>query len=184
MTVPTRLADLDAPRRRRELARSVLRVLLTWTVLTVGYFAVPTRAPRDGATIVVTVVGTSVFLALLGWQLRRILRAELPELRAVEAVGSLTAVFLVVVASTYWTMSAVDPANFSEPLTRVSAMYLTVATATTVGFGDVAALSDAARAIVTVQMLLDVILLAVLVRAIFRVARVSLRTERQLDAGE
>ncbi len=116
-----------------------LWVVLSWLVLFGAYFAAPDRAPRDGATVVATALGSLVFLAFLGWQVRRILRAELPELRAVEAVGSLTAVFVVLFASIYWTMSAVDPAQFSEPLDRVSALYFTVATATTVGFGDVVA---------------------------------------------
>ena len=181
---PTRIADLDVPRRRRELTRSLLWVTLTWVVLSAAYFAAPTKAPRDGATLVATVVGALVFVAFLGWQLRRILRAELPELRAIEAVGSLAAVFLVAVASVYWTMSAVDPAQFSEPLNRISALYFTMATAATVGFGDVVAVGDEARALVTVQMVLDIVLLAVLVRVVFSLAQHSLRADgKGSDAG-
>lgn len=177
---PTRVADLDASRRRRELIRSLVWVTVTWAVLGTAYYVAPARVPRDGATIVATVVGSVVFVAFLAWQLRRILRAELPELRAVEAVGSLAALFLVASAAVYWTMSAVNPAQFSEPLDRITALYFTVATAATVGFGDVVAVGDAARALVTVQMVLDIVLLAVLVRVVFSVAKLTLRDH---DAG-
>jgi voltage-gated potassium channel len=181
---PTRFAALDARRRRRELARSLLWVAVTWLVLGAAYFAAPTRVPRDGGTIIATIVGAVIFLAVLGWQLRRIVRAELPELRAVEAVGTLVAVFVVLVAAVYWTMSAINPAEFSEPLNRISAMYLAVATATTVGFGDVSAEGDAARAMVTAQMVLDIVLLASLARAIFTLARMELRGDGETPDGE
>ncbi|MCB2177484.1 MAG: potassium channel family protein [Actinomycetales bacterium] len=171
---PTRIGDLEPRLRRRALARSAVWVVLSWLVLFGVYFAAPDRVPKDGATVVATALGTLVFLAFLGWQVRRILRAELPQLRAAEAVGVLTAVFVVLFASIYWVMSAVDPAQFTEPLDRVSALYFTVAVATTVGFGDIVAVSPAARGLVTIQMVLDVALLAVLVRLAFTLAKVSL----------
>lgn len=171
---PTRIGDLEPHLRRRALARSAAWVATTWLVLFGAYFAAPDGVPKDGATFVATGLGALVFLAFLGWQVRRILRAELPQLRAAEAVGGLTAVFVVLFASIYWVMSAVSPAQFTEPLDRVSSLYFTVSVATTVGFGDIVAVSPAARGLVTVQMVLDVALLAVLVRLVFTLAKLSL----------
>jgi hypothetical protein len=54
---------------------------------------------------------------------------------------------------------------------RVSAFYFTVTILSTVGFGDIAADSDLARLLVTVQMLLDLTLLAVVVRVFFSAAK-------------
>ncbi len=178
---PTRIGDLDSRRRRRALVRSAAWVALTWLVLFGAYFAAPDRVPRGGATVVATVLGALVFLVSLGWQVRRILQAELPQLRAAEAAGTLTAVFVVLFASIYWVMSAVNPAQFSEPLDRVSALYFTVAVVTTVGFGDVVAVGTAARGLVTIQMILDVALLAVLVRLVFTLAKVSLAKDEPRD---
>ena len=48
---------------------------------------------------------------------------------------------------------------FSEPLTRTSALYFSVTVFSTVGFGDITAKTDAARLVVTAQMLLDLLLL-------------------------
>lgn len=179
---PTRIGELDPSRRRRALARSATWVVLSWLVLFGAYFAAPDRVPKDGATVVATVLGTLVFVAFLGWQVRRILTAELPQLRAAEAVGTLPAVFVVLFASIYWLMSAANPAQFTEPMDRISALYFTVAVVTTVGFGDIAAVSSAARGLVTIQMVLDVALLAVLVRLVFTLAKISLAKGDSPDA--
>ena len=54
-------------------------------------------------------------------------------------------------------------------------MYYTVSTISTVGFGDIAAQSDAARALVTLQMLFDLALIAGLVRLIILATRTGLQ---------
>ena len=68
------------------------------------------------------------------------------------AETSLFAVFVVVFAWTYLTMARSDPATFTQPLTRVSALYLTVTVFSTVGFGDITPVTDAARVTVMAQM--------------------------------
>jgi hypothetical protein len=63
--------------------------------------------------------------------------------------------------------------NFSKPLDRMAAIYFTVTVLSTVGFGDITAQSDVARLIVTIQMLLDLTLIAIIVRVYFGAARAS-----------
>jgi hypothetical protein len=67
--------------------------------------------------------------------------------------------------------------SFTEHLDRVGALYYTVSTLSTVGFGDIAARSDAARILVTVQMLFDLALIGVLVRLVILVTRAGLRRQ-------
>jgi hypothetical protein len=55
-------------------------------------------------------------------------------------------------ASAYWVLSTQSPANFSEQLSRIDAIYFAVTTFTTTGFGDVIPTSQSARALVTGQM--------------------------------
>jgi hypothetical protein len=63
-------------------------------------------------------------------------------------------------------MAGANPANFStQPLTRTDALYFTVTVFATVGFGDITAVSQSARLVVTVQMLLDLLALGLVVRA-------------------
>ena len=49
--------------------------------------------------------------------------------------------------------------NFTEPLTRADALHLSTTVFTSVGFGDISAVSEAARLLVTLQMILDLLLL-------------------------
>ncbi len=69
-------------------------------------------------------------------------------------------------------------------------MYYTVSTISTVGFGDIAAESDAARTLVTVQMLFDLALIAGLVRLVIVATRTGLQRQsvsrelRETDAEQ
>ena len=46
-------------------------------------------------------------------------------------------IFIVVFAWTYLTLARSDATGFSQPLTRISALYFTVTVFSTVGFGDI-----------------------------------------------
>ena len=78
---------------------------------------------------------------------------------------------------TYLTLSRAEPQSFSEDLGRVDAMYYTVSTVATVGFGDITPDSTAARVVVTFQMLLDLALIAGLVRLVVLATRTGLRRQ-------
>jgi hypothetical protein len=92
-------------------------------------------------------------------------------LRATDAMALVLPVFIVVFAWVYLTMSLSAPGAFSEPLNRTAALYFAVTLFSTVGLGDIAPVSQAARAVVTVQMVADLIVIAVVVRLIFGAAR-------------
>ena len=63
------------------------------------------------------------------------------------------------------------PTAFGQPFSRISALYFTVTVFSTVGFGDITPKTDAARLVVTVQMLSDLIVIAVVFRLLFGAAR-------------
>jgi voltage-gated potassium channel len=71
-------------------------------------------------------------------------------------------------------MSQTDAANFSVPgLTRTDALYFTVTVFATVGFGDITAASQSARALVTAQMILDLIVLGAVIRVFIGAVRLA-----------
>jgi hypothetical protein len=75
------------------------------------------------------------------------------------------ALFLLLFAANYFLMAQADLGNFNvDSLTRTDALYFTVIVFATVGFGDITATSQAARAVVTAQMILDLFVLGLLVR--------------------
>ena len=109
--------------------------------------------------------------AVFAWQIRRIAFAELPELRAVEALGVVIALFLVLFSAIYLALSHGNGRTFSEPLDHIRAIYLTITVFSTVGFGDITPRTDGARVLVSAQMLLDLVIIGVGVRLLFSAAR-------------
>ncbi len=124
--------------------------------------------PFDQVTateVISRLLGGIVLLVFgVGFLVRSIVTAEHPRLRAIEAVGLSFWLMVVVFAIIYMSLSTAIPLSFSEPLTKVGALYFTVAVLSTVGFGDIAALTDAARMIVTLQILLGLVLFGAVVR--------------------
>ena len=58
-----------------------------------------------------------------------------------------------------------DPSAFTEPLSRTDTLYFVITVFATVGFGDISPVSAAARVLASVQMIGDVVLIGLLVRA-------------------
>jgi voltage-gated potassium channel len=109
--------------------------------------------------------GLLILLAVTVFQFRTIAKARYPALRAVEALAATVPLFLLLFASAYFTMARISPANFStHSLTRIDALYFTVTTFSTVGYGDITAVSQSARLVVTAQMLLDLLVLGLGIR--------------------
>jgi hypothetical protein len=151
---------------------------LARTIITVGLLSlVYALVPLDPTANFDTAIRLVVVLLILGigfaWQVHAIRSASYPDLCASEAVITGISAFVILFAFLYLSMDTSSPSNFSQPLNRVSAIYFTVTVLSTVGFGDITATSDAARLVVTLQMLLDLALIAIVVRVYFGVARSS-----------
>lgn len=72
-------------------------------------------------------------------------------------------IVLVAFALTYFLVVGSRPQEFSGMATRLDALYFSMATMSTVGFGDVNAQGQIARLLVTIQMLFDLVFVAALV---------------------
>lgn len=141
-----------------------------WVVLVGGYYLLPLDI-RSGAAFAVRLTLSGVlFVVVLVWQLRHVMRAELPAARAVEAFGVIVPLFLVIFASTYLALSHESARHFNEPLNHTDALYLTVTVFTSVGFGDVVPRGDLARILVSVQMLVGLIILGAVARLLINAA--------------
>ena len=166
-----RLTDLDPAARRRALLRSGATIVLSW-VFVIGAFCVLPIGHESGLRAFVR-LGLDIALigAVFAWQIRRISVAELPELRAVEALGIVIVVFLVLFSGIYLAMSHDAPRTFSQALDHIQALYFTITIFSTVGFGDITPRTDTARVLVSIQMLLDLVIIGAAVRLIFSAAR-------------
>jgi hypothetical protein len=163
--------------------RAAARSVLTTTLLFVVYALIPVVAVTTVETILRIVAGLVLVIAVIGWEVRAILTAPYPWIRASQAVITAVTLIIILFALLYLGLAQAHPANFTQPLDRVSAVYFTVTILATVGFGDIAAHTDTARLVVTIQMVLDLALLAVIVRVFVWAARAGIARQHDTTSS-
>ena len=146
------------------------------------YYLLPLNHSSTWAAVTILVVGLVLFIGLVAFQVRSIVRSRFPALRAIEALATSIPLFLLLFASVYVVMATISASNFSEPLTHTDALYFTVTVFSTVGFGDITAKSEAARLVVTSQMIADLLIIGLGLRIIVGAVTRS-RQQRPEDAG-
>lgn len=171
MSDGNRLRQYDRRQRRRLLTRALLRALVTVAVLSVAYFALPMDHLSNAGAVTILVGGLLAVAALCIWQVSRIIRSPTPALRSAEALAVTLPAYLLGSATTVFLLSTMDPPSFTEPLTRLDALYFTLTVFATVGFGDIAAVDQAARAVVTVMIIGNLVMLAVGVKLLIGAAK-------------
>jgi voltage-gated potassium channel len=171
---PRRLSELDRAERGWAVLRTVIILIVFWCGLIAVYYATPAGRTNAADAFPRLAVGLLVFAAVLAWQNSRIGRVELPELLAARALGSAIPLFLTVFATIYLTLSHTSAADFSQRLNHTRALYFTITVFSTVGFGDITPATDAARLMVSIQMLLDLVIIALVVRLLLNAAKTSL----------
>jgi uncharacterized membrane protein len=153
--------------------------------LLVVFYEVPIERRPHESVVLRLVVALAVFVVVLVNEIRLITSHDRPMLRAAVAMATVIPLFLILFAWIYVTMSHSDPTAFigsPRPLTRSSALYFTVTVFSTVGFGDITPRTDLARLVVTVQMLADLAVIAVVIRLILGAATRSVA--RRSEAAE
>jgi voltage-gated potassium channel len=158
--------DLTPGRRWWLIVRGLVRAGITAAIIVVLYYALPLDRRSDASLVLELVIGVAVLVATIAWQVRAIIRSAYPAIRATQSLASTTPLFLLLFASTYFTMSLDDPGTFTEPLTRSDALYFAITVFSTVGFGDISPESQTARLTVATQMLLDLVVLGLGIQVI------------------
>lgn len=159
-------ARRDSRLRFRQVAFTLLKVAGANVVLLAIYYLLPLDRTSSGVAIALLAVGLSALVGLIALQVRAIIRAEYPALRAVGALATSAPLFLLLFAGTYFVLGGLSASNFSESMTRTDALYFTVTVFATVGFGDITATSEPARALVTGQMVAGIVIIGLGARII------------------
>lgn len=152
------------------MVSTLLQGVLTATVVIAAYYLMPFVPSRNASPFFQLTIGLSSFALVLLYQMRAILTDEFPMRRAATGTAILLPLFIVIFSWVYLVTSFSYPDSFAEPFTRTQALYFTITVFTTVGFGDITPLTDGARIITIVQMICNVILIAVVFRLMFGVA--------------
>jgi voltage-gated potassium channel len=158
-----------------------LRTIATIIVVVAIYFLIPMDHAITATTVIELVTGGPALFAIIAWQIREIMRAEHPGVRAVEALAFAIPVYVLLFATIYFLIAHAPSAAFGVSLSRTDAMYFSATVFTTVGFGDIAAKSQAARLIVTSQMMLDLVIIGIVVRGV--VSAIKAGRQRPATSG-
>ena len=172
--MPTvRFDDLSVHEKRRLVVRAALRTIITVALVVAVYFLVPMDRAISAATVAELVLGLLVLFGVIAWQLRQINRSEHPGVRAVEALVFTFPLYILLFATAYYLMDHANPTTFTQPLRRIDSMYFSVTVFTTVGFGDITAKAQAARVVVTCQMILDLVIVGVVLRLLVNAIKIG-----------
>jgi voltage-gated potassium channel len=175
MTTGNPYSELSRGARRRVVAVSVLRSAASVTVLVVLYYAAPIDGPLNLGTLVTFGLGLLVFAALTVWQVRAIIRSDVPVVRAMQALATGVTLLLVLYSALYSAIAYNQPDSFTQTLSRTDGLYFTVTVFATVGFGDIAPRSELARIVTTTQMLFGLIVFGLIVRTLLGAVQVAVR---------
>jgi voltage-gated potassium channel len=173
------IEDLSAF-ERSHVVQTGIRAAITAALLVVAYFVMPVEDRPHQSVALRLGVALALFVVVLVNEIRLISSHDRPMLRATVAMATIIPLFLILFAWIYLTMSRADPGAFGGPLTRSSALYFTVTVFSTVGFGDITAKTDVARLVVTVQMLADLAVVAVVIRLILGAATRGVDRQKQV----
>ncbi|WP_431780853.1 potassium channel family protein [Streptomyces chumphonensis] len=157
-------------------AVTAARAVLITVALVTAYYVLPLDE-RDTTASFLLVVGLLVTLLVFLWEVRAIARSPHPRMRAVEALSATVVLFLVLFAGTYYLIDSSTPGSFTEEMTRTDALYFTLATFSTVGFGDITASSETARVVTMLQMVVGLLLVGVAARVLASAVETGLRRQ-------
>ena len=168
--------DLTRAQRERGLILGLLRTLGVTAVLIALYYLAPLDHLIGMSLLVTMIIGLVALAAMTAYQVSAIRRAAQPGVRALEALATTVPLFLLLFSATYFLMSHTSTSDFNvHALTRTDSLYFTVTVFATVGFGDIFPASQAARLVVTAQMILNLIVLGLGVRLIVGAAQQARR---------
>jgi hypothetical protein len=171
--------------RRRAILGTAIRSTATATLLLVAYYLAPLDRSLTVGTFLLMAGALLLFAVFVVFTVRDILRSEHPRLRAIRALIVGVPLLLVVFAATYFTVAAQQPGAFTEPLNRTDGLYFTVTVFATVGFGDITPVTQLARVLVMIQMLVGVLTVGVIAKIVFGAVQTaqSRRAERPVESG-
>jgi voltage-gated potassium channel len=150
-----RVRPVGRRRVRRRVMRSIARTVVVTGAMVAFYVTAPLDQRPAGAVAVRLLLELIALVLVLVWQIRSVGRSPHPVLRGVEALVVSVPLLVLTFAATYVVVDHNSPGSFSEALSRLDAAYFAVTVLATVGFGDIAPVTEVARSLVMSQMLVD-----------------------------
>lgn len=151
-----------------------VRLLLSVVGMLVIFYAVPVSTRDSTGRVAISVLLTLIGIGALAWaifeQVRRQLHSRSEDIHTLLMLLPLAA---MVFALGFYVLEEHSPAQLSGLVTRTDALYFTLSTLTTVGYGDITAQGQLARALVILQLAFNAIFVGAAVSTV--VARIRSR---------
>ena len=143
------------------------RPILSFVGLLVAYYAFPVEMTGSSGVIVLslllTAAGLGLLVSMMIKELNHVRHGQ--ELLGPQTLAMLLILLVMTASMSFFLLNLVDPDQITGLSTRTDALYFTLATMATVGFGDVHAEGQLARGIVSGLIVFNVVVIASLVRA-------------------
>lgn len=135
--------------------------------LLVAYYAFPTEWAGASAagvafSLAITVAGLALVAAVMVRELRAVRRGDAG--RGVRMLAMMLVLLIVAASLTFFLLNQAKPEEFVGLTTKTDALYFTLTTMSTVGYGDVHAEGQLARALVCILIVFNVVVVASLAR--------------------
>jgi hypothetical protein len=167
---------------RRAIWAAGGRCILIVVGLGILYALAPMHGDHPWLGALIALVGLALVGPLTIQRARRVLRSEQPVLDAVEAIVLLVSILVFAFSIVYLTIDR-NGDQFNALQTHTDAMYFTVVTLSTVGYGDITATGQAARVAVIIQIVFDFAMVAVAFRLLSAAAKHRLVGKGELPPG-
>ena len=178
------LFDAIPPNRWKAIALSTLRVAIGLGFIWWLYSLVPKDVDeRIFIPGVLLLAGMAIYIWFVKKEIERILGSRYPEVLAVEGLILSAALFLVIFATIYLAIDGLNPGSFTDPLSHLSSHSSTLTILSTVGFGDITAVTNQARLAVMIQMAPTLGFLAVTIRVFAWATKRALAQRHGSDAS-
>ena len=160
---------------------ALARVVISVVGLVVLYYVLPFDHLSNGGAVLFLTLGLLGISGLLAVDVRAILKAQYPGIRAIESLATLLPLFLLLFATLYYLLERARPHSFTQPLSRTDSLYFTITTFATVGYGDITPVTTGARVAVMFQMMGDLIVIGVGIKALAGAAQIGNRRRASGD---
>jgi voltage-gated potassium channel len=141
--------------------RRWFRLAATCAAIIALYFLVPATPRLAQHDVLARTLASVAALGLVAWLVTRQLRLHIDhDDRRVDGLVASVVTMVMVFSLCFYLLEQQQPSQLEDLHTRVDALYFTMSTLVTIGYGDVHAVGQTARILVMVQMLFDVVFIA------------------------
>lgn len=160
------------------------RMVLATVALLTAYWLIPLEWFDEGwSAFAVLVLGLGVYLFLVVRRMIRLRDSPRPMADLGEALVIVVVTLVTLFALTYAILSRNIDDAFNVALDKESALYFSMTVTTTTGFGDIVATTNRVRDMVTFQMFITLLILAVAVRGVTAAAQYGRKRQTSGDSA-